>query len=52
VTSVERGSLVTMTVAESASGNSLPPFFVFPTKNYRDCFIAGGPDGSAESANK
>jgi len=41
-----------MTVAESASGNSLPPFFVFPTKNYRDCFIAGGPDGSAESANK
>jgi hypothetical protein len=28
----ERGSLVTMAVAVSASGNSIPPFFVFPKK--------------------
>jgi hypothetical protein len=49
VTSAERGSLVTMAVAVSASGNSIPPFFVFPRKKYRDYFIASG---SAGSVNK
>jgi hypothetical protein len=39
VTSAERGSLVTMVVAVSASGNSILPFFVFPRKKYRDYFI-------------
>jgi hypothetical protein len=29
VTSAERGCLVTMAVAVSPSGNSIPPFFVF-----------------------
>jgi hypothetical protein len=46
VTSAERGSLVTMAVVVSASGNSIPPFCVFPRKNYRDYFIANGPEGS------
>jgi hypothetical protein len=50
--STERGSLVTTAVAVSASENSIPPFFVFPRKNYRDYFIANGPEGSARFANK
>jgi hypothetical protein len=30
MTSAERGSLVTVVLAVSASGNSIPPFFVLP----------------------
>ena len=30
VTSAERGNLVTVAVAVSASGNSIPPFIIFP----------------------
>lgn len=33
VTSQERGTLVTMALAVSATGNSVPPFFVFPRVN-------------------
>ena len=32
VSSAEKGSLVTMVVVVSASGNT-PPFFIFPRKN-------------------
>jgi hypothetical protein len=32
VTSAERGSLVTMSVAVNANGNFVPPFFVFSRK--------------------
>jgi hypothetical protein len=52
MTSAERGSLITMALAARASGNSIPPFFVFPRKNHRGYFIANGPEGSAGSANK
>jgi hypothetical protein len=52
VTSAERGSLVTMAVAVSASGNSILPFIAFPRKKYRDYFITSGPEGSSGSANK
>jgi len=41
-----------MAVAVSASGVSIPLFFVFRRKNHRDYFIARGPDGSAGSADK
>jgi hypothetical protein len=34
------------------SGNYIPPFFLFPRKNYRDYFIARVPDGRAGFANK
>jgi hypothetical protein len=51
-TSAERGSPVTMAVAVSAIWNSIPPLFIFPRKNYRDYFIANGPEDSAGSANK
>ena len=52
VTSAERGTLVTVALAVNAVGNSIPPFFVFPRKNFRDYFLANGPEGSAGSANK
>jgi hypothetical protein len=50
MTSAERGSVVTMALAVSAS--SIPPFFVFPIKNYRGYFIENRPEVSAGSANK
>lgn len=34
ITSAERGALVTMAVAVSAAGNSIPPFFVFPRAHF------------------
>lgn len=38
VTSAERGSLVTVAVAVSPSGNSIPPFFLFPRKKFKNYF--------------
>jgi len=49
--SAERGALVTLTVAVSASGNTTPPFFIFPRVNYRDHFLRDGPSGSLGDAN-
>jgi len=49
--SAERGTLVTLTVAVSASGNTTPPFFIFPRVNYRDHFLRDGPSGSLGDAN-
>lgn len=43
VTSGERGSLVTMCAAVSATGNSVPPVCIFPRQNYH--FIRDGPTG-------
>ena len=43
VTSGERGSLVTMCVAVSAIGSSVPPMFIFPRQNFEDHFIRDGP---------
>jgi hypothetical protein len=51
MTSAERSSLVTMALAVSACGNSIPPYIVFPRKNYRGYFIANGPEGSTGYAN-
>ncbi|XP_047127709.1 uncharacterized protein LOC124808583 [Hydra vulgaris] len=43
MTSGERGTNVTMVTAVSASGNTVPPMFVFPHKNYKDYFVNNGP---------
>lgn len=43
MTSAERGTNVTVLTAVSASGNTIPPMFVFPRKRYKDHFISGGP---------
>lgn len=50
-TSAERGVLVTLCCAVNAIGNSIPPFFIFPRVNMKDCFLRGGPLGSAGSAH-
>nr|XP_023676800.1 uncharacterized protein LOC111848778 [Paramormyrops kingsleyae] len=51
MTSGERGTLVSVAYAVQALGNTIPPFFVFPRKNFKDHFVHGGPLGSAGSAN-
>ncbi|XP_059061655.1 uncharacterized protein LOC131854549 [Achroia grisella] len=43
VTSAERGTNVTLLVAVSATGSSIPPMFVFPRKKYQDHFVRDGP---------
>nr|XP_033472895.1 jerky protein homolog-like [Epinephelus lanceolatus] len=51
LTSAERGTLVTLSCAISATGNSIPPFFIFPRVNFRSHFLLSAPTGSAGSAN-
>ncbi|RXN04570.1 polycystic kidney disease 1-like 3 isoform X1 [Labeo rohita] len=51
MTSGERGTLVSIAYAVQALGNTIPPFFVFPRKNFKDHFVQSGPLGSAGSAN-
>ena len=51
VTSTERGSLVTVAVAVSASGNSIPSFFIFPCVKFKSYFLNGAPNGSTGAAN-
>ena len=46
VTSRERGELVTMCAIVSATGNTIPPAFIFPRKNFRECLMSGAPEGS------
>ncbi|XP_071646064.1 uncharacterized protein [Temnothorax longispinosus] len=51
VTSAERGNLVTLTMAVSAIGQFLPPFFIFPRKHFKEYFLNGGPPGCTGEAN-
>ncbi|XP_046385714.1 uncharacterized protein LOC124155713 [Ischnura elegans] len=46
-TSAERGTLVTVALAVSAAGISIPPFIVFPGVNFKEHFLTDGPVGSA-----
>lgn len=41
---------MTVTLAVSATGNTVPPFFVFPRVHYKDHFISQGPPGCAGGA--
>lgn len=52
LTSAERGTLVTITVAANAIGNVLPPMFTFPRVRYQTHFLRDGPVGSVGTANK
>ena len=52
MTSGERGQLVTVCAAVSATGNTVPPMFVFPRVHYHAWFIRDDPVGCAGSANK
>lgn len=51
VTSGERGVNVTMIAAISASGNSVPPMFIFPRVHFKEHIIKGAPPGSVGAAN-
>ncbi|XP_030757495.1 uncharacterized protein LOC115883296 [Sitophilus oryzae] len=51
LTSGERGTLVTLTVAVNAIGNSTPPLFIFPHLRYQDHFVRDGPLGCIEAGN-
>ncbi|XP_072022943.1 uncharacterized protein [Amphiura filiformis] len=50
IVSAERGQLVTLCCAVSATGNTVPPMMIFPRVNFRDHFINGGPPGSVGAA--
>ena len=51
LTSQERGTLVTCAIAINATGNSVPPIFIFPRKKFQAHFIRDGPPGSIGTAN-
>nr|XP_042911567.1 MFS-type transporter clz9-like [Parasteatoda tepidariorum] len=51
ITSSERGTLVTCCVAVNATGNSIPPFLIFPRQKFYDHFIRDGPPGCIGAAN-
>jgi DDE superfamily endonuclease/helix-turn-helix, Psq domain len=51
MTSAERGKLISMAIAVNALGNTVPPIFIFPQKNYKDHFLSGAPEGSIGTAN-
>lgn len=53
ITSGERGELVTACCAVNALGNHIPPYMIFPRKNWQDRMIYGAPvgtDGSTHSS--
>ncbi|XP_023942774.1 uncharacterized protein LOC112049208 [Bicyclus anynana] len=51
VTSGERGTNITLLVAVSATGSSIPPMFIFPRKKFQDHFIRDGPTGCIGAGN-
>ena len=51
ITSAEQGTLITVGGTISASGNSIPPHFIFPRVKFQRHFLNGTPPGSKEGAN-
>ena len=51
LTSSEKGQHGSLCVAVSASGNSDPPFLVYPRAKFRDHFLNGAPPGSKGTAH-
>lgn len=51
VEAAEKGTLMTLAVTVSADGNSLPPFFVFPTVNMQSVFLNNTTDGTVGYVN-
>ncbi|GBN16555.1 hypothetical protein AVEN_227756-1 [Araneus ventricosus] len=48
----ERGELVSFCGIISATGNSIPPVFIFPRVKYKDYFLCDAPTGSLGLATK
>ncbi|KAJ8935558.1 hypothetical protein NQ318_019542 [Aromia moschata] len=46
LTSAERGSLITVVMCMSATGNFIPPLIIFPRKNSNEQLKKGAPPGS------
>ena len=46
ITSAERGTLVTMCNCVSATGQALPPVYIFPRVNFKGFMLNGAPAGS------
>lgn len=51
VTSSERGVNVTMISCISATGNSIPPFLIFPRVNFKNHMVNGAPPGTYGTCN-
>lgn len=51
LTSAERGTLVTLAFSVSATGNTVPPYFIFPRVHFKPHFLQESPPGSAGGAN-
>lgn len=51
ITSAERGSLMTLALAVSASGNSIPPFYIFPRKKMSPTYMEYASKESVGYAN-
>ena len=51
ITSAERGTLITIVGTISASGNSIPPYFIFPRVKFQRHFLNGAAPGSKGGAN-
>lgn len=52
ISSAERGSLVTFCPCVSATGQALPPVYIFPRVNFQDHMLNGAPQGSLGLASK
>ncbi|XP_031332515.1 uncharacterized protein LOC116162896 [Photinus pyralis] len=52
VTSAERGQLITLCCFVNATGNTVPPAFVFPRVNFKDFMLHGAPPGSLGLSHK
>jgi len=51
-TSAERGTTVTMALAINATGQSIPPFYIFPRKNIQRVFMDNASPGSIDVATE
>lgn len=49
--SAERGQLITMCAIVNATGNTVPPVFIFPRARFHEAMINGAPPGSVGYAN-
>lgn len=50
-TSAERGTTVTMALAVSAIGNTVPPMFIFPRVHFKEFMVRDGPPGCIGTAH-
>ncbi|XP_018360611.1 PREDICTED: uncharacterized protein LOC108759603 [Trachymyrmex cornetzi] len=52
MSSAERGRMITMTLTVNAEGNSIPPYFLFPTKKMQCCYMDDASPGAVGFANE